>query len=89
MSDLKSFTLRLLEACEQLYVERTLLESMMIGAKVPGWRAIYESLKNDNAAKAKVHEQFQPLYDLVQREADADKAIQELIRVLPKPGKVN
>jgi hypothetical protein len=89
MSDLKELTLQLIQACEQICLERTLLETMMEGAKVPGWKKMFESLKDDAAAKATIHEQFQPLYDVVQRESGADKALQELLRVLPKHGPTN
>jgi len=89
MSDLKILTVKLIGACEQLYAERTLLESMMTGAKVPGWRAMFERMKNDPETRTHIHAQFQPLYDLVQREADADKALEELLRVLPKHGRMN
>ena len=89
MSDLKELAVRLVQACEQLYAERTLLQSMMIGAKVPGWKAMYEKLASDPKALAEVHRQFQPLYDSIEREADADKAILELLRVFPANKDVN
>jgi len=89
MGDLKFLAVKLIQVCEQLYTERTLLESMMVGAKVPGWRAMFEKMKNDPEIRPQIHAQFQPLYDLVQREADADKALEELLRVLPRSGPSN
>jgi hypothetical protein len=89
MRDLKQLALRLTRACERLYTERTLLESMMIGAKVPGWKAMYESLVNDPKARAEIRRQFQPIYDSIEREADEDKVIQELLKVFPANKDVN
>lgn len=89
MGDLKRLALRLTGACERLYAERTLLESMMMGAKVPGWKAMYDSLVNDPKMRAEVRRQFQPLYDSIEREADEGKAIQELLKVFPANKDVN
>ena len=89
MSNLKTLALTLVEVCERTYRERTILESMMDGARVPGWRGMYLRLSNDQQMQDKIHAQFQLLYDLIKREGDVDKAILELIRVLPKPDKLN
>ena len=89
MGNLNFLALQLLRACEQLYAERTLLEGMMRGVRVPGWKPIYDHLLNDQDMRAKIHQQFQPLYDLVEHDGAADKAILKLIRDLPKPDKLN
>jgi hypothetical protein len=89
MADLKALALKLIASCEQLYAERTLLEAMMEGAKVPGWKKVFEEMKNDPQSRGIIRQQFQPLYDVVQRESDAGKALEELLRVLPKHDKVN
>ena len=89
MRDLKQLALRLTRACEKLYVERTLLESMMIGAKVPGWKTMYASLVSDPEIRARIRLQFQPIYDAIEREVDEDRAIQELLKVFPANKDVN
>ena len=81
--------MQLLRACEQLYAERTLLEGMMRGVCVQGWKPAYDHLLNNPEMRAKIHQQFQPLYDLVERDGRAGKAVLELIRDLPKPDKLN
>jgi len=89
MKDSKLLLITVIETCERLYFERQLMEGLLIGARVPGWRSTYDRLLNEPAERRFVHEKFQPLYDLANREADADKALEELLRVLPKPEQWN
>jgi hypothetical protein len=89
MSDLKHLAFALIEACEKTYVERTILESLLVGSGVHGWREMYERLLADSETRRHIHASFQPLYDLAESESGAERALQELLRVLPKSGKVN
>ena len=89
MSDLRHLTFALIQSCERLYAERQLLESLLTGSGVNGWREMYGKLLLDPEIRRGIHAQFQPLYDLAESEADAERALQALLRVLPKSGKVN
>ena len=40
----KEWISKLMFAYEQLYLERYALESLLVGAKVPGWKPMYERL---------------------------------------------
>jgi hypothetical protein len=89
MSDSKDLMLRLVAACERFWLEKQALKSLLISAKVPGWEKMFERLIADEEIAETAHQHFRPVYERVEREADADKAIQELIRVLPKSQRPN
>jgi hypothetical protein len=84
MKDSKLLLITVLETCERLYLQGKILESILTAAHVPGWRELYEKRLNESEAKDFVHQTFQPLYDLANREVGADKALEELLRDLPK-----
>jgi hypothetical protein len=88
-ADDRDLILKLLRALEQMCFERSILESLLVGAKVPGWRTTYEQMLADNSIRQPFHEQFRPAFEQLQREASAGQAIRELLRSLPKRGKPN
>jgi len=86
MTDIELLLYTLIERCEQLYVEKIALETLLIGANAPGWQKMRERLLSEETElRQRIHASFQPLYDLAKREAQAGRALQELLRVLPKP----
>jgi len=89
MSDMKELLLNAVESLERLYLEARVLEALLEGAHVPDWRRRAEDFSNDPVMQSLARRQFQPLYDVVRREAQADKALAELLRVLPKPQQWN
>lgn len=84
MTEVELLLVTLVETCESLYAERTLLEALLKGAKVPGWKKMFDQLIADGETRKQIHQQFQPLYDLVKLESQASTALKELLRVLPK-----
>src|SRR5437867_391995 len=89
MNESKELMLKLVAVCEKFWLERQALTCLLDSAHVPGWKAMYEKMLADPGIQKTAHEQFRAVYERVEREADADKAIQELIRVLPKTDKMN
>jgi hypothetical protein len=89
MTDTQLLLFTLIETCERLQLERNALETLLVGAKVPGWKPAYERLSVDPEFRAGIHAKFQPLYDLTKREDQAQRALEELLRALPKPDKLN
>jgi len=89
MTDIELLLFTLFETCERVYLERNVLETLLVGAKVPGWKPAYERLLNDPEFRADIHAKLQPLYDLTRREAGAQEALAELLRVLPRPERWN
>lgn len=85
----RDLNLKLLRALEQMYFERSILESLLVGAKVPGWKAMYEQMLVDTSFREPVHELFRPAFEQVQREVSAEQAIRELLVALPQRGKPN
>ena len=89
MSDLKALTLKLLSVWEQSYFERSILETLLHAARVPGWENRYKELLNDPVSLATIHALFAPVYERVQNAANAEEALREFLRVAPKPGPPN
>ena len=89
MNESKELMLKLVAVCEKFWLEKQALTCLLDGARVPGWKAMDERLLADPGIQQTAHEQFRAVYERVEREADVDKAIQELIRVLPTTDKPN
>jgi len=89
MTDMELLLLTLIETCERILLERNAMETLLVGAKVPEWKLAYGRLSVDPEFRADMHAKFQPLYALAKREAGAQEALAELLRVLPKPERWN
>ena len=85
----KEWISKLMFAYEQLYLERYALESLLVGAKVPGWKPMYERLLRDTETKKHVHALFQPIADLLQREIDEEAEFEQLLLKLPRSGQIH
>jgi hypothetical protein len=85
----KELMMKLLAACERLFFERSVLESLLVGAQVPGWRPMHERLMKDDSCRAPVRALFRPAFEQAQREANWELAIEEFLSGIERGKKPN
>ena len=81
--------LKVLAACEQLMFERNVLESLLVGAKVPGWKPMYVRMLKDDSLRAPVRALFRPAFEQIEREANLERAIGEFLSSIEETKKPN
>ncbi len=90
----KELAIRLLDALEELWIERRAYRSLFktLRHRLPPQmqmdQLIAEAKKHPDI-RAQVHEQFAPLRDRIQQSADLSNLIEEFLRVVPAKKDVN
>jgi hypothetical protein len=82
-------TLQLLSAFERIHFERSILETLVRAARVPGWEKRYRELLEDAPLRAKNHALFAPVYERLQHAANAEEVLLEFLKALPTQGRPN
>lgn len=83
MSSDKEMILKLLGACEKLFFERYVLQSLLMGAKVPGWQEMYDKLVADPLCRSTTRLIFEPAFEAIRTEMNWEQALEGFLRDLP------
>jgi hypothetical protein len=88
-ADEKQRMLAVIRATEFLFAENAALKTVLIAHGIPicVWEPEAERLVRDPELSPKIRAIFQHLYDEIERAGDETKAVQELLKALPKPKK--
>lgn len=85
----KKRMLAVVRATEYLFAENCALKVVLLAHHVPQrvWEREAAELVNDPELSPGVHAKFQHLYDEIEQAHDESKALEALLKALPKPNK--